>query len=532
MLEDVKISNNGVPKSENACFKCGAVLDSDAEFCDECGAVRTVGNAGAAAETLVRTQICPRCGRAAESDEMFCTNCAFDLSKPVMPLVAPVAFACPGCRKNYNDGDKFCRHCAFDLSSLQEKVSSSQFCTNCGKGFGRDDSFCRHCSFDLTSAKHTVVMQTVKPDASMPAFSTPAAQNVVSSAAAAAVAPPMSSPSVISSPPVLSPAAAATTAAAPEFMQAIRRDAPGGFYLWISPLGAAIAVISFFLPWVSGSIKLFGYNAGGMAFSGADLAKFDGSLWLFPLAGVVGIGGFLFCRTQSKVSAARPIVAGSAIFAFVFMFIKLITIQQQLRQIPDLGLAQYNSGLDVQPQIGIFGLVLGFLACLVGTVFLAKPGSASLEPEISGLSSSTEFQAHQASIKPNVAGALSYGAGFILGILWLPVPIFFLLKSPYKTNQSLRFHAFQAILLVVGLLALTLIHSVLFNWMLATPSISSSFDQRQSGIVFLSFLYWAIYLGQIILTVFCAYKAYKNEEYKLPIIGDWAVKWARNGLKF
>ncbi|MDQ3800449.1 MAG: zinc ribbon domain-containing protein, partial [Acidobacteriota bacterium] len=367
--EDIKISNNGNSRMENICSKCSAVLDDDADFCDECGAPQIASAVSVSLpEASAATKICPRCNRVAEPDEMFCTSCAFDFSKPVTPTVAaPAALTCPGCRKNYHTGDKFCRHCAFDLSSLEEKVSSSQFCTNCGKPFGRDDHFCRHCSFDLTDAKHTVVMPTVKPAAGVaaaaptPSFPTPVILESV----------PLISPSPVIPASVKAPAAAADVFSYEAVSQPAQQFAAApnnGFLLWLSPIGAAIAVVSFFLPWLSGAVKIFGYSTGGMSFSGADLAKFDGSLWLLPLAGIVSLSAFFFCWTQNKIGASRPVIAVSVILAFVFMFFKLVTIEQQLRQVPDFGLSQYNSGLDIKPQIGIFGLVLGFIVSLVGVV--------------------------------------------------------------------------------------------------------------------------------------------------------------------
>src|SRR5207249_11784198 len=59
-------------------------------------------------------------------------------------------------------------------------------------------------------------------------------------------------------------------------------DNPASF---ISPAGAAFAVICFFMPWV-------GISACGMSkdISGSEIAGQDGSFYLLPLMGIVSVG--------------------------------------------------------------------------------------------------------------------------------------------------------------------------------------------------------------------------------------------------
>ncbi len=98
-------------------------------------------------------------------------------------------------------------------------------------------------------------------------------------------------------------------------------------------------------------------------------------------------------------------------------------------------------------------------------------------------------------LQDNIAGALSY--------LWI-VAIIFLLIEPYNRNKFVRFHAFQALFLGVFSIAG---HIVL-------------------GIV--PFLGWVIMpffsLAIFVVAVICAVKAYQNQEFKLPVLGDIASK--------
>ncbi|MGH9532411.1 MAG: DUF4870 domain-containing protein [Terriglobales bacterium] len=97
----------------------------------------------------------------------------------------------------------------------------------------------------------------------------------------------------------------------------------------------------------------------------------------------------------------------------------------------------------------------------------------------------------------NVAGALCYIA---------IIAIIFLLIEPYNRNKYVRFHAFQAIFLAiagfVGSFVLGFIP--ILGWILLP--------------------FWS--LGILIVAIVSAVKAYGNQKWKLPMIGDMAEKQA------
>ncbi len=88
-----------------------------------------------------------------------------------------------------------------------------------------------------------------------------------------------------------------------------------------------------------------------------------------------------------------------------------------------------------------------------------------------------------------------------------------------KTNKSVRFHAFQSLLLTaaafIGYIAVLFVGGGLT---LATGS------SILGGLTFL--LYLGVVLGFIGLMIFGCIKAYGNGSFKLPIIGDLADKWS------
>lgn len=94
----------------------------------------------------------------------------------------------------------------------------------------------------------------------------------------------------------------------------------------------------------------------------------------------------------------------------------------------------------------------------------------------------------------NIAGALAYLFGFISGIAFLVLE---------KDSRFVRFHAMQSTIFSVA----WIIGQVVFT---AIPFI---------GWVLLLPVWWA--LG-VVLWVFLMFKAFQNERYKLPYIGDIA----------
>jgi uncharacterized membrane protein len=100
----------------------------------------------------------------------------------------------------------------------------------------------------------------------------------------------------------------------------------------------------------------------------------------------------------------------------------------------------------------------------------------------------------------NVAGMLSYILGFITGIIFLVI-------EPYKRDPFVRFHAFQSIFywvacFIIGIALITILPFSLYP------------------------LIWLVRLAMFVGWIFLMYKAYSNEKFKLPLIGDLAEKQA------
>ena len=101
-------------------------------------------------------------------------------------------------------------------------------------------------------------------------------------------------------------------------------------------------------------------------------------------------------------------------------------------------------------------------------------------------------------LQDNVAGALAY-------VTVIPA-IIFLVLEPYNRNKFIRFHSFQCVFLTVAVFAISIVVGFL-------PLIN--------------LLLWPLLgLGSLALHIICALKAYGNQTFKLPVIGDMAEKQA------
>ena len=95
----------------------------------------------------------------------------------------------------------------------------------------------------------------------------------------------------------------------------------------------------------------------------------------------------------------------------------------------------------------------------------------------------------------NVAAALSYLVGFVTGIIFLLVE---------KDNKFVRFHAMQSTLFFLAAVIVDVVLQV---------------------IPFIGFLVviFVVFPVSVIVWLLMMYKAYQGEDFKLPLVGQWAA---------
>lgn len=96
----------------------------------------------------------------------------------------------------------------------------------------------------------------------------------------------------------------------------------------------------------------------------------------------------------------------------------------------------------------------------------------------------------------NTAGALSYVLGPITGVIFLVLE-----KDPY-----VRFHAMQSVVVFVALFVV--------QWVLVLTIVLAALAPL---ITLLGFVLWLLLI----------YKAWQGEEWEVPMLGQYARKWAK-----
>jgi uncharacterized membrane protein len=109
----------------------------------------------------------------------------------------------------------------------------------------------------------------------------------------------------------------------------------------------------------------------------------------------------------------------------------------------------------------------------------------------------------------NVAAALAY---------IFPVCIVFLLIEPFNRRSFVRFHSFQSLFFCIACFVIWFAMSIVVGIMVVGGGFGTW------GLI--AILFWVVRLGIFLLWILLVFKAYNNERFKLPVIGDLAEKQA------
>lgn len=107
------------------------------------------------------------------------------------------------------------------------------------------------------------------------------------------------------------------------------------------------------------------------------------------------------------------------------------------------------------------------------------------------------------SLDPNLSSVIAYLFGWVTGLIFILVE---------KRNRFVRFNAMQSILLSIAVIVASIVLGIIFSlpliWVIG-------------GLVT-----WVFRLGCFALWIFMMYQSYQGRYYKLPIIGDYAERFA------
>src|SRR5688500_16430033 len=132
-------------------------------------------------------------------------------------------------------------------------------------------------------------------------------------------------------------------------------------------------------------------------------------------------------------------------------------------------------------------------------------GISAVCPHCGAQEITNEASSATGGLEQNVAGLLCYLVGWISGLIFLLID-----KRPF-----VRFHGAQSIALFLTCMA------VWIGFWIVTIILGVITTILGFPFGFLTmFLFPLIIIGSFGAFIFCMYKAYNNEKYKLPVIGD------------
>lgn len=137
--------------------------------------------------------------------------------------------------------------------------------------------------------------------------------------------------------------------------------------------------------------------------------------------------------------------------------------------------------------------------------FCPKCGAAQGAATVPVVTSSGASDSPSAGMEENVAGCLAYLFGWITGLIFLLI----------DKRQFVKFHAAQSIALNIAFVA------VWFAFWIVVLILGFITALLHFPIGFLlGLLFPVIGLGFLAIVIFCMYKAYQHEKFKLPVIGN------------
>lgn len=395
----------------------------------------------------MKTAACGSCQAEMDADAIFCNECgAMQAAKPAS--AAPV---CPKCHKPAAVTDKFCRSCAF---KLQKNENASN---------GNDRTVSKDNLLEVRSVPPLPPSVENKREINnrIESFNHPQFEKNYKSAETA--------PRVYGeSKPVQEKSFASVTpgkATGSHLAAVVMKRYTDGYRVAraLNGIGTVVKVIGLIF---GVGIFLLGLLIGQsmMGFGGSFLSASD-SLVLFML------------------SIFTSGIQGAIIGVILWIIGVRISAQGQILK------AQLDSAVHSSP--------------FLSDAEMAQVMSLSagiVQPDNSG---ANYFSG--TALEPNIKASLAYGLSFIFGILWLPVPIYFLLTAPNE-DRFLRLHSFQSIIL---------------NIVIFIVGLFGKFAELQALFVLAVF-------ASVIANLFCIWGAYNNGKSKLPVIGDIAVNLAEN----
>ena len=140
--------------------------------------------------------------------------------------------------------------------------------------------------------------------------------------------------------------------------------------VFLTPVGAIIALICFFLPWVKVSCAKTLKSVSG--------AEVGGIFWLVFVAAVAIIVAFFYFRGKKQLEKSGPVVIFGSIIALLVIFLKYLGLTCGQKSV---FVRAGSKVIDCTIQVGGIGTIIGFILVIIGAGFL-KTGAGKPKSDL------------------------------------------------------------------------------------------------------------------------------------------------------
>jgi hypothetical protein len=141
--------------------------------------------------------------------------------------------------------------------------------------------------------------------------------------------------------------------------------------VFLTPAGAIIALICFFLPWVKVSCAKTLKSVSG--------AEVGGIFWLVFVAALSIILAFFYFRSKKQIGRSKVVAIFGSTGALVVIFIKYVSLVWGQK---NLLIKAGSKVIDCTIQVGAIGTIIGFILAIIGSGFL-KTGTGKPKRDFS-----------------------------------------------------------------------------------------------------------------------------------------------------
>jgi hypothetical protein len=129
--------------------------------------------------------------------------------------------------------------------------------------------------------------------------------------------------------------------------------------IFLTPAGAMIALICFFLPWVKISC-----GKTTRSFSGPDIG---GIFWLVLIAALVMVLAFFYFRRKNQLKITKYVAILGSIMALLAIIVKYISLVYGQNSI---WIKAGTKAIRFKVQIGAVGTLFGLVLVIIGVVYM------------------------------------------------------------------------------------------------------------------------------------------------------------------